>query len=77
MKNIIISFSEIEKPLRDYEIAEGKNISKIGDVEVIISEWEQMYIATFEYKDIYFDIETTGITQEQLVDLLKSIIENI
>ena len=77
MNNIIIAFSEIEKPLRDYEIAEGKNISKIGDVEIIISEWKQMYIATFEYKDIYFDIETTGITQEQLVDLLKSIIDNI
>ena len=77
MNNIIIAFSEIEKPLRDYEIAEGKNISKIGDVEIIISEWKQMYIATFEYKDIYFDIETTGITQEQLADLLKSIIDNI
>lgn len=42
-----------------------------------ISQWEEMYIVTFEYKEIYFDIETTGITKEQLVNLLESLINNI
>lgn len=28
------------------------------------------------YENIYFDIETTGITENELVDLLKSVLEN-
>ncbi len=75
--NITIAFSGVEQPIRDYYIEEGKKISKIGDVELNISQWEEMYIVTFEYKGIYFDIETTGITEEQLVSLLKSIIEKV
>lgn len=74
---IKIAFSEIEKPIRDYYIEEGKNISKIGDIELIISQLEQMYIVKFEYENIYFDIETTGVTEDQLVDLLESVIGSI
>ena len=77
LNNIQIAFSKIEPPIRDYFIHGGDKISKIGDVELEISQWKEMYIVTFEYKDIYFDIETTGITEEQLVILLKSIIEKM
>lgn len=77
VNNIKITFSEIEEPLRDYFIDGEDKISKIGDVELTVSQWQQMYIVSFKYKDIYFDIETTGITEEELVELLKSIIENI
>ena len=77
LNNIQIAFSKIEPPIRDYFIHGGDKISKIGDVELKISQWKEMYIVTFEYKDIYFDIETTGITEEQLVSLLKSIIEKM
>ena len=77
LSNIQISFSKIEPPIRDYSILGGNKISKIGDVELIISQWKEMYIVTFKYKDIYFDIETTGITEEQLVDLLESLINNV
>lgn len=76
LNNIKIAFSKIEPPIRDYFIQGGDKISKIGDVELKISRWKEMYITTFEYKDTYFDIETTGITEKQLVDLLVSIIEN-
>lgn len=77
INKITVSFSEIEKPIRDYYIKEGDKISQIGDVELIISEWKQMYIVTFEYNNIYFDIETVGITENELLELLKSIlIEN-
>ena len=74
LNNIQISFSKIEPPIRDYSILGGDKISKIGDVELKISQWKEMYIVTFKYKDIYFDIETTGITKKQLVSLLESII---
>ena len=77
LNNIKIAFSKLESPIRDYYIQGGDKISKIGDVELKISQWEEMYIVTFEYKEIYFDIETTGITKEQLVNLLESLINNI
>lgn len=77
LNNIKIAFSKVEQPLRDYFIQEGDKISKIGDVELKISQGEEMYIVTFEYEDIYFDIETTGITENQLVDLLESLINNV
>ena len=77
LNNIKIAFSKVEKPLRDYFIQDGDKISKIGDVELKISQGEEMYIVTFEYEDIYFDIETTGITENQLVDLLESLINNV
>ena len=76
LNDIKIAFSGIEAPIRDYFIGDGDKISKIGNVELKVSQWEKMYIVTFEYNDIYFDIETTGITENELVDLLKSIIDN-
>lgn len=74
--DITIAFSELEEPLRDYYIDGANKVSKIGDVELIISQWKQMYIVTFEYKGIYFDIETTGITEKELIEMLQSIINN-
>lgn len=76
--NIIrIAVSEIERPLRDYFIGEGEKISKIGDAKLTIYQWNQMYIVNFEYKNMYFDIETTGITENELTTLLESIITNV
>ena len=74
---IKIAFSEIEEPLRDYFIEGGDKISKIGDAEFIIYQSEEMYIVTFNYQNINFDIETTGITEDELVNLLQSIIDQI
>lgn len=73
MNKIIISFSEMEEPIRDYYIEDVEKISKIGNLELKISQWEQMYIVTFEYNNLYFDIETTGLTESELVSLLHSI----
>lgn len=75
--NIKMTFSEIESPIRDYFIEDAENISKIGNVELKISQWKQMYIVTFKYKNMYFDIETTGVTEDELVTLLESIINNL
>ena len=76
--NIIrIAVSEIEKPLRDYFIGEGEKISKIGDAKLTIYQWKQMYIVNFEYKNMYFDTETTGVTEDELTTLLESIITSV
>lgn len=74
INKIIIAFSEIEKPLRDYYIDTGDKVSKIGNIELVISQYKDMYIVTFNFQDIYFDIETTGITENELLELLQSIL---
>lgn len=74
INKITIAFSEIEKPLRDYYIEDGDKVSKIGDIELIISQYKDMYIATFNFKDIFFDVETVGITESELIELLQSIL---
>ena len=75
--SIKVAFSEVGEPIRDYFLDDSKKISKIGDVDVIISQYEKMYVATFRCKDIYFDIETNGITEEEMINLLESIIKII
>ena len=73
--SIKVAFSEVEEQIRDYFLDDSKKVSKIGDVNVIISKYEKMYVATFKCKEINFDIETNGITEEELVNLLESIIK--
>jgi len=71
---ILISFSDKYVPLRDYFISDSNKISKIGDTELKISQYNDMYIVTFTHNGINFDIETIDITQEELISLLESII---
>ena len=73
--SIKVAFSEVGEPIRDYFLDDSKKVSKISDVNVIISQYEKMYVATFKCKEINFDIETNGITEEELVNLLESIIK--
>lgn len=76
-RSIIIAFSDKYTPLRDYEILGADKISKIGDVELIISQYKNMYIAKFTHKGINFDIETIDITEAELISLLESIINRV
>ena len=73
--SIRIAVSEIETPLRDYFMEEKDQVSKIGDTKIIIGQYNNMYMATFEYNNMYFDIETEGLTESQLISLLSSIIK--
>ena len=76
-RKIIIAFSDKYKPLRDYEIIDADKISKIGEVELIISQYKNMYIVKFTHKGINIDIETIDITESELITLLESIINRI
>lgn len=73
--NIRIAFSENGKPLRDYLLGDVEKISKINNVDVEISKYEDLFLATFKYNNLFFDIETRGITKEELIELLESIIK--
>ena len=62
-------------PFRDYLFSEDNlKESTINNVLLIITQYEDIYFTVFKINDIYFDIETNGITQNELVDLLRSII---
>ena len=74
-RTIRIAFSKVGKPLRDYHLSSEEKISKIEGAEVIITQYEKLYLAEFKLNDVYFDIETAGITQTELIDLLVSIIK--
>lgn len=71
---IEIAFSEVGAPLRDYFINSQNEVSKIGEVEIVISQFEDKYLVSFDINGLYFDIETNGITESELVELLSSII---
>lgn len=74
---ITLACSELETPLRDYLIEEKGKVSKIGEVDLIIYQYERTYMVTFQWQGIYFDLETTGLTKDEFVDLLQSIIEEM
>ncbi len=70
-----IGFKE-RKPMRDYYFADVKKVSKIGDVELKITQYEDSYLVIISHKDVNYDIETRGITQDELVEFLTSLISN-
>lgn len=76
-ENITVTFSEVEEPLRDcfVESENAKKISKIHGTDVVITELGNTYTVTFKHNNIYFDIETHGISQDELVKMLVSIID--
>ena len=74
-RKIKIAFSEIDKPVRDYQLGESEKMSKINNVDVEISKYKDLYLVTFKYNDLFFDVETNQITIEELVDVLESIIK--
>lgn len=71
---IRIAICKGESPLRDYYFMfEGKK-SKIGNTELEISKYEDQYLVNFEFNNINYDIETSNITEDELLELLTSII---
>jgi len=75
-KNIRIAFSDAYPPIRDYFFSEevGK-VSIIKDVELTIFKYNMIYFTEFCYKGYYFDIETRNISEQELSNLLVSIIK--
>ncbi len=75
-RSINISYSKEYKPLRDYYFNEdGSKISKINGIELKIYKFENTYFTEFKYNDYNFDIETSKITEQELTNLLLSIIK--
>lgn len=75
-RHIRVSFSKENKPIRDYYYSEeGSKISTINDTQLKIFKYNETYFTEFNYKGINFDIETKSVTEQELADLLLSIIK--
>jgi len=75
-KNIRIAFSDTNKPIRDYLFSdENSKETIINDVKLKIFKYNTIYFTEFNYKGYNFDIETDNITEQQLSELLSSIIK--
>lgn len=70
-----ITFSPEFSPLMDTFPAED-NIQRsyIGSTELMILSNGEVYRALFEYRDISFDVESRGLTEEEFILLLQSLI---
>ena len=75
-RKIKIAYSSTNKPIRDYffEINDAKE-SNINDNKLLVYQSEDAYFTEFKYDGYYFDIETHGISIDELISLLKSIIK--
>lgn len=75
-RKIKIAFSNTNRPIRDYffDIDYAKE-SNINDNKLLIYQSEDTYFTEFKYSEYYFDIETHGISIDELIIFLKSIIK--
>ena len=74
-RNIIIGISDENEPISSININDNSSKSIINNVELIIYKYNNRYIVKFSYKDYNFIIETTDIDENELINLLKSIIK--
>ena len=74
-KSAKITLSKEETPLRDYFFNTTQESSKIDGTNVVVSKFEDKYIVRFNYKDINFDVETNGMSQEEMVSFVKEILK--
>ena len=74
-KNIRVAFSDKNEPIRDYYFSdENTAVSIIKDKSLMIYSYEETFFVEFQHNNYYFDIETNNISQDELIDLLGSII---
>ena len=73
-KRVNVAYSSVGKVLRDIGIPKG-NLSIIEGIEVMISKDEQRLIGQFKYQSVYYDIESFGLTIDEFLNIIKSIIE--
>lgn len=60
--------------MRDYFFEFKGKKSQIGNTELEIAQYNNKYMATFEFNNVDYDIETTDITENELLELLQSIL---
>ena len=74
-RTIILSFSDKYIQLREYYFNDVEKKYNINNNEIIIYQNKHKYLTIFNYNNINFDIETNNINEEELLNLIKSIME--
>ncbi len=75
-RDIRVAFSDTYKPIRDYLFSdEGSKETTIESTKLKIFKYNTIYFTEFKYKGYNFDIETNNISEEELSNLLFSIIK--
>ncbi len=75
-RSIKVSYSKDNKPVRDYYFSnEGSKKTIINGIELKIYKFENIYFTEFKFNDYNFDIETSKITEQELLDFLLSILK--
>lgn len=74
-REINLSFSDKYKLINNYQNNKNIKKSKINNKEIIIYQDNQTYITSFNYNNIYFNIQTNNLTENEFIQLLTSIIK--
>ena len=70
-RQVTIAYSSISKPIRDYFILSDAEVSNISGAEVILYQYQNMFIASFYSNQKYYDIETIDLTKKEFITLIK------
>jgi len=75
-RTIKVSYSKDNKPVRDYFFSdEGSKTTTINDINLTIYKYNTIYFTEFNYNGYNFDMETNNISEQELSNLLISIIK--
>lgn len=75
-KSIQVAYSKDHKPMRDYYFSdEGSKVTTINGIELKIYKFEKIYFTEFTFNGYNFDIETSGITEQELSNFLLSVLK--
>ena len=75
-QNIQVTYSKNGRPFRDYVLSPDETVSLLDGVEVLITQQSDfnLYLCVFELNGYYFDVETSQITEAELIDFLLNLI---
>ncbi len=73
-KAVNVTYSTISKPIRDVNVVDGE-ASFIDGVEVMISKDNTTFIVELLYDDVYYDIESYNLELDEVLKIVKGIIE--
>ena len=71
-----VAFSSIEEPIRDYYFLSDGEESFIHGVCMSIYQHENIYYVEFKINNHYYDVETTNMNEEELLEILEVIINS-
>lgn len=73
--NITVAICPFEEPLRDcFIITDNPEQSEIDGVSLVIYGYNNYYLVRFSTQNLYYDIETTDVSLDELQSLLTDLI---